>query len=87
MKREEPAIQVDCVVREKKITLEPKDRLELYHSMFCCFEDQQLWHCLGPCFKGCVLGSTQKCHMWGWGPSILNIDTRFQVRPGEGVWL
>lgn len=40
MKREEPAIQVDCVVREKKITLEPKDRLELYHSMFCCFEDQ-----------------------------------------------
>lgn len=59
MKREEPAIQVDCVVREKKITLEPKDRLELYHSMFCCFEDQQLWHCLGPCFKGCVLGSTQ----------------------------
>ena len=39
-----------------------------------------------PCHRG-VLGSTQKCHMWGWGPSILNIDTRFQVRPGEGVWL
>lgn len=54
-----PEFQVDCVVREKKNALEPKERLELYHSTFCCFEDQQLWHCLGPCFKGCVLGSTQ----------------------------
>lgn len=44
---------------KKKITLEPKDRLELYHSKFCCFEDQQLWHCLELCYKSCVLGSTQ----------------------------
>ena len=37
--------------RKKKITLEPKDRLELSHSKFCCFEDQQLGIAWSPVTK------------------------------------
>lgn len=49
MKKEEPAIQADSLRREKKITLEPKDRRELCYSKFCESEDQPLWPHLELC--------------------------------------
>ena len=40
----------------------------------------------GPATGG-VLGSMWRLQVWGWGPSVLSLDTRSQARPEEGVWI